>query len=115
MTHSSELLDGRSPAARRHGLEGMRDVLRGSLSRSLHAIPAIDRLAAAWTVTCGRALAGRGSVTGYSQGVVQIEVVDSVWVTQMSSMRGALAAQLAESSGLAVETIEFTIQRRSAV
>lgn len=93
----------------------MRDVLRGSLSRSLNAIPAADRLAASWTVVCGRALAGRGSVTAYSNGVVQIEVVDSVWVTQMLSMRGSLAAQLAESSGLPVETIEFTVQRRSGV
>lgn len=108
-------MQGRAPAARQHGLEGMRDVLRGTLSRSLQAIPHADRLAAAWTVICGRALAGRGSVTGYSRGVVRIEVVDAVWVSQMLSMRGALAAQLAESSGLPVETIEFTVQRRSAV
>lgn len=108
-------MQGRAPAGRQHGLEGMRDVLRGSLSRSLQAMGAPDRLSAAWTVICGRALAGRGSVTGYSRGVVQIDVVDSVWVSQMSSMRGSLAAQLADASGLPVETIEFTVQRRSAV
>jgi hypothetical protein len=41
-------------------MERMRDVLRGSLGRSLRALPEEDRLAAAWPVACGSALAGHG-------------------------------------------------------
>ena len=40
-------------------------VAKGSLGRSLDALREEDRLAAAWPVACGKALAERGSVTGY--------------------------------------------------
>ena len=93
----------------------MRDVLRGSLARSLSAVTDEDRLAAAWTVICGRALAERGTVVGYEGGAVQVEVVEPVWLRQLVSMRGALAPQLAQASGLKVDKIEFAIQRRPAV
>lgn len=92
----------------------MRDVLRGNLAGSLRAVSDEDRLAFSWTVICGRALAERGTVTGYSGGVAQVEVVDAVWMVQMTSMRGALTTRLAEFSGLPVKTIEFTVRRRSA-
>jgi hypothetical protein len=43
-------------------MERMRDVLRGSLGRSLRELPDEDRLAAAWPVACGSALAGHSEV-----------------------------------------------------
>ena len=45
-------------------LEGMRDLVRGSMGRSLRALADEDKLAAAWPVACGKAMAERGAVVG---------------------------------------------------
>ena len=60
-------------------MENMRSVLRGSLGRSLDAMRPEDKLAAAWPVACGKAMAGRGEVIRYDDGVVQVEVADAAW------------------------------------
>ena len=61
-------------------MEGMRGILRGVLSRSLKAMPEEDRLAAAWPVACGAAMAGHGEVVGYDGGLVRVVVTDREWM-----------------------------------
>jgi hypothetical protein len=92
-------------------MEGMRELLRGSLARSLAGIGEQDRLAAAWTVACGRAMAERGVVSGYADGVVRIEVSDPVWLRQMQALRGTLEREMARISGVKVQTIDFVLKR----
>lgn len=92
-------------------MQGMRDVLRGSLGRSLKAMRPEDRLASAWPVACGRAMAERGSVAGYDDGVVLIEVTDAAWLRQMMSMQGQLAGELARIAGTKVSRIHFRVKR----
>ena len=91
-------------------MEAMRDVLRGSLGRSLRGMGDEDRLAAAWTVACGRAMADHGAVVGYEGGVVRVEVADAVWLKQMISLRATLERELARIAGLAVARIEFELK-----
>ena len=55
-----------------------------SSAASLRGMGDEDRLAAAWTVACGRAMAEHGRVVGYDAGVVRIEVADAVWLQQMT-------------------------------
>lgn len=92
-------------------MEAVRDVLRGELGRSLRGIGEEDRLAAAWTVACGCAMADRGRVTGYDAGVVRIEVADAVWLNQMRSLGGVLERELAKISGLKVRAIRFELKK----
>jgi hypothetical protein len=92
-------------------MEAMRDILRGTLRRSLRGIADEDRLAAAWTVACGCAMADRGQVIGYQAGVVRIEVADAVWLRQMISLRSVLERELAKISGLTVTGIHFELQK----
>ncbi|MDQ2832363.1 MAG: DUF721 domain-containing protein [Acidobacteriota bacterium] len=92
-------------------LEGVRELSGRWLARSLEALREEDKLAAAWPVACGPALAQRGIVTGYSDGVVRIEVVDEVWMGQMMSMRTQLTGQLAQIAGVKVREIHFERQR----
>jgi hypothetical protein len=92
-------------------MEAMRELLRGSLGRSLSAMRDEDRLAAAWTVACGRAMAERGAVIGYERGVVRVEVADAIWMRQMISMRGTLEREMARIAGLPVSGIEFALKR----
>lgn len=92
-------------------MEVMRDVLRGSLSKSLRGIREEDRLAAAWTVACGCAMADRGRVVGYDAGIVRIEVADAVWLRQMVSLRSVLEREMARIAGLPVSGIRFELQK----
>lgn len=88
-------------------MEAMREVLRDSLGRSLRTMRDEDRLAAAWTVACGRAMAEHGSVAGYEAGVVRVEVADAVWLQQMIALRNVLEGEMARIAGLRVVRIEF--------
>jgi hypothetical protein len=92
-------------------MEAMRDLLRGSMAQSLRNIGDEDKLAAAWTVTCGRAMAERGTVLGYEAGVVRIQVADAVWMQQMVSLRGVLERELARIAGLPVAAIHFEMKK----
>ena len=92
-------------------LEGMRDLARGSMGRSLRTLTEEDRLAAAWPVACGRPMAERGRVVGYVDGVVLLQVGDEVWMRQMMSMRMQLAGELARIAGVKVSEIHFEMKR----
>jgi predicted nucleic acid-binding Zn ribbon protein len=90
-------------------MEGMRSLLREVLGKSLSGMRDDDRLAAAWPVACGTAMAERGKVVGYEDGVVQIVVADAAWLQQMRSMSGVLERELAKISGVAVTGIHFKV------
>ena len=85
----------------------MRSVIRGSLARNLRTLPDADRIAAAWTVACGRAMAERGEIVGFADGVLSIQVTDAAWLGQMASMRGQLAAEVSRVAGVTVREIHF--------
>jgi hypothetical protein len=92
-------------------LEGMRDLLKGSLGQSLGALSQEDRLAAAWPVACGKAMAKRGVVLGYADGVVRVRVENKVWLRQLMSMRSQLARELTRIAGVRVSEIHFETTR----
>jgi hypothetical protein len=92
-------------------MEGMRDLLKGTLRRSLRAMRDEDKLAAAWPVACGKAMAERGTVLDYADGVVRVEVTDGAWLRQMMSMRGQLTGELARIAGVKVREIHFEVKR----
>ncbi len=92
-------------------MEGMRDVLKGTLGRSLRALQDEDRLAAAWPVACGKTMSERGKVVGYADGVVRLEVADEAWMRQMMSMRRQLTGAMAKISRVMVTEIHFELKR----
>jgi hypothetical protein len=95
-------------------MDALRDILRTSLAQSLSAARPEDRLAAAWTVACGRAMAGRGSIVAYdsASGVVRIQVADPTWLQHMIDLRSTLARDLARISGLPVTSLHFELEKR---
>jgi hypothetical protein len=92
-------------------MEAMRELLRGSLKSSLGGIREQDRLAAAWTVACGHAMAEHGAVVGYEAGVLRVEVAGAEWMRQMISLGGVLERELARISGLPVTAIHFELKK----
>ena len=89
----------------------MRELLKGSLGRSLEGMSEEDRLAASWPVACGKAMAGHGTIASYTDGVVRVDVVDGAWLRQMMSMRGQLTGELARIAGVRVREIHFEVKR----
>ncbi len=88
-------------------LEGMRDLLKGTLGRSLGALRDEDRLAAAWPVACGKAMAERGIIVGYADGVMRVQVENGTWLRQLMSLRIQLAGEVARIAGVKVREIHF--------
>ena len=74
-----------------------------------------DRLAAAWPVAAGKAMASHGLMAGYADGVVRIEVEDGAWLRQMMSMRRQLTADLARIAGVQVREIHFEVKGSNAM
>ncbi len=93
-------------------LEDMRGVLRGSLGLSLGALSDTDRLAAAWPVVCGSAMAAHGEVAGFFEGTVTVAVEDAAWIAQMMSLRGVLQHELARIARVKVTAIHFEMKKR---
>jgi hypothetical protein len=92
-------------------MEGMRDLLKRSLGQSLSALREEDRIAAAWPVACGKAMAEHGTVVGYEDGVVRVQVEEGIWLRQLISMRGQLAGEMARIAGVRVTEIHFEKKR----
>ncbi len=88
-------------------MERMRDVLKQNLGRSLQNMSSLDRLEAAWPVACGKQLAARGRIMSYENGVLQVEVSDPAWLSQMNSMCSVLERELARIAGVRVSAIHF--------
>jgi hypothetical protein len=91
-------------------MDNMREMLRKTLGRSLEALPELDRLVAAWPVACGTALAGKAEIMGYANGVLQVEVKNSVWLEQMRSMQQVLERELARIAGVKLTGIHFEVK-----
>lgn len=87
----------------------MRDVLRGSLGRSLAPLTAEDRIAAAWPVACGQRIAGRTRLVGLADAVLTVEVTDAAWLKQMRSMSEKLKAELRSIARVEVTDILFKL------
>jgi predicted nucleic acid-binding Zn ribbon protein len=92
-------------------MEGMRELMKGTLGRSLDSLREEDRLAAAWPVASGRAMAEHGTVASYADGIVRIHVQDGTWLKQMMSMRGQLAGEMARIARVKVKEIHFEMMR----
>lgn len=94
-------------------MEEMRSVLKNTLGKTLQTFPVEDRLEAVWRVTCGKALAEHGRVTGYSDGVLRVEVNDEAWMEQMKSLRSKIESDMARIAGVMVRGIHFEMTRQN--
>jgi hypothetical protein len=86
----------------------MREVLRGSLGRSLRTLSEDDRIAAAWAVACGPVLSTRAEVLGLdAERVLHVRVLETAWRDQFAQMRTMLTEDLRRIAGVRLQTIHF--------
>jgi hypothetical protein len=91
-------------------MQNMREMLRSSLGRSLGGLSEMERLAAAWPVACGPAMARRGVLLDFEGGILRIEVSDSAWMEQMQTMRTVLEHELARVAEVKLAGIHFELK-----
>jgi predicted nucleic acid-binding Zn ribbon protein len=92
-------------------VQRMRDVLRDSLRRTLSELPDEDRLAAAWPVACGAALAEHAQVLYLDrENVLHVRVLGTFWMQQFLQMRSALSHDLGRIAGVRLSAIHFEEQ-----
>ena len=85
----------------------MRDLLRSALRSSLGGLSPLDRLAAAWPVAAGHAIAERSAVTRLEGTVAMVEVGGAAWLAQLRRLTPQLRGDLAKVSGVALTDILF--------
>ena len=96
-------------------MQPMRDVLRGSLARSLRELSDEDRLAAAWSVACGSSLASHGTIVRLDpEGTLHVDVDSAVWVKQFLQMRSALCNDVSRIAGVRLQEIHFHEKGKNA-
>lgn len=89
-------------------MQAMRDVLRGTLGRSLRTLSDEDRLVAAWAVACGPTLAERAEVLGLDdERVLHVRVLQAAWRDQFAQMRRMLTEDLRKIADVRLQTIHF--------
>lgn len=89
-------------------MRAMREVLRGSLGRSLRSLSDEDRLAAAWVVACGPTLAERAEVLHLDEDrVLHVRVLQPGWREQFAQMLPMLTEDLRKIAGVRLQTIHF--------
>ena len=90
----------------------MRDLLRNSLARSLRTLPEEDRLAAALLVVCGTALASHCEIERLDEErTLHLRVRGREWLGPLAAMRGQLQGDLARTAGVALEGLQFELER----
>lgn len=96
-------------------MQALRDLLRHSLRSSLAGLQPLDRLAAAWPVAVGHAIAERSTITHLDGTIATVEVAGGLaWLRQLREMTPQLRGDLAKISGVPLTDILFTAPGRSA-
>ncbi len=96
-------------------MQGMRDLMRSSLARSLSTLSAEDRLAAALPLVCGSALAGRCEVIALDpeSATLHLRVQGRDWLATLLSMRDVLRSDLARTAGVPLTDLRFESDGRN--
>ena len=96
-------------------MEAMRDLLRTSLGKSLASLSPLDRLATAWPIAAGHAIAERSQVTSLDERTVTVTVADAGWQAQLRSIGRQLQGDLERISRVPLTDILFVLPSESAV
>ena len=95
-------------------MQGMRELIRGSLARSLRLLTEEDRLAAALPVVCGTVLAGHCEVDRLEgDGKLHVRVDSPEWMSPLLGMREMLQHDLQRVAGVPLTGLHF-VQAGSA-
>jgi hypothetical protein len=82
------------------------------VAQSLARVPSDQTPLLAWPLVCGSAVAERTRAVHFSQAVLQVEVPDAGWKSEMQELAPRYLAALNRYTGNKVERIEFNLRRK---
>lgn len=89
-------------------MQRMREVIRGSLARSLRSLAEEDRLAAALPLVCGTALASHCEVVTVDEGrTLHLRVDAPEWMSPLLGMRDTIQHDLQRIAGVPLAGLHF--------
>ena len=65
-------------------------------------------------MACGTAMAARAEIISFDDGVVHVQVQNTMWLDQMFSMRAVLERELARIADVKIAAIHFEVRRSSS-
>lgn len=88
-----------------HASTGLEKIVTESLRRA----PTVDAPVLAWPLACGHAVAERTRALQFSEGILQVEVADKGWRTELQALAPQYLAVINRYVGNRVQRIEFVI------
>jgi predicted nucleic acid-binding Zn ribbon protein len=95
-------------------LESIRTGLRNVMKDLLRAQPLEEAALMAWPVVCGRDVAARTRATVFADGVVTVEVPDTAWRKQLTSLASRYISAYEALLGHVVKEVRFKVQPAAA-
>ena len=80
------------------------------VAKALHLAPAHESPLLAWPVACGSAVSERTRAVAFSDGILRVEVSDSGWRRELSSLAPRYVAAINRYSAVQVRRIEFVVK-----
>lgn len=90
---------------------GLEKIVAGSLRRS----PAGQGPVLAWALACGQAVAARTRAVAFAQGVLQVEVPDPAWRTELQALAPQYLAVINRYVAESVKRVEFVVVGKELV
>jgi hypothetical protein len=84
--------------------------LESIVTKALHLAPAQESPLLAWPVVCGSAVAERTRAVAFLAGILRVEVADSGWRQELSSLAPRYVAEINRYSAVQVRRIEFVVK-----
>jgi len=88
-------------------MEHIKSTVEALSRQMLAAMPEEERVMAAWRQVCGAHAAEHALAESFSNGVLRVRVNDAAWLATLNQMRGQYCARLRETTGVAVNDLDF--------
>jgi Dna[CI] antecedent DciA-like protein len=95
-------------------MESVRTGLRRIVQDLLRSCPREEAVILVWPLVCGKEVAARSQAVSFNEGLLLVEVPDSVWRKQLQSFAERYVSGYEGLLGPVVESVQFRI-RRSAL
>lgn len=90
-------------------MESARGVLHKILMDAVRRVPPEQAPMVAWPFACGTAVAAKTRVLEFKDGVLQVEVPDARWRSQLVDMSRQYLSMLNQYSRQKIDRIEFVV------
>lgn len=90
-------------------MELARKTLQKIVAEMLAQVPPEQAPVVAWQFVCGKTVADRTEAVGFSDGVLQVEVPDATWSSQLAGLMPQYLELLRQYTGQKIKRLDFVL------